>query len=128
MPPQQPPNQGKVKVTFDQIQFREDGKVKAVIALIIGLVAVIFLFTEKQDHFVRYYSALAVVFFLVCILLYILFAILGLVSGSITAIGCGLVPSAYSIATIIAIVKAVQGQKWYIPTITDYAVKIMNAV
>jgi uncharacterized membrane protein len=115
--------EAKLQVKFDDIKFNEDGKIKAILALIFPIIGLIFLFVEKDDLFVRYYSAVAVGIGLAVF-------VLSIVIGIIPIIGC-LTPFlwlGYLIFAVMAIIKANNGEKWEIPTVTNYAVKLMNAV
>jgi uncharacterized membrane protein len=115
--------EAKLQVKFEDIKFNEDGKIKAILALIFPIVGLIFLFVEKDDLFVRYYSAVAVVIGLALFVLSIVMSIIPVIGCLSPLLGLG-----WLIFTIMAVIKANNGEKWQIPTVTEYAVKLMNAV
>jgi uncharacterized membrane protein len=104
--------------TLEEIRFNEANKVMAILACfpIIGL---ILLFVEKNNQFVRYMGAQ--------------FAIIGaiqLVLGIIPVIGW-IITVPFTVVVwiliIVAMVKASKGQRYDVPVVSGWALKLMGA-
>jgi uncharacterized membrane protein len=106
--------QAKKVFTLEEIRFNEENKVMAILACfpIIGL---ILLFVEKNDQFVRYMGAQ--------------FAILGVVSmvvAVIPVIGWLLAGPVMWILIIVGMVKASKGERFDVPMVSEWALKLMG--
>jgi uncharacterized membrane protein len=105
--------------TLDEIKFNEANKVMAIVACI-PLVGLILLFVEKNDNFVRYMGAQ--------------FTILGAVQlliGFIPVIGWVIVPLVsllMFVLVVVGMVKVSQGERFDIPMVSDWSLKLMASV
>jgi len=100
--------------TLDDIQFNEANKTMAILACI-PIIGLVLLFTEKDDKFVRYNGAQSVLL------------ALGFVVGVIPIIGW-LFAFAVSIALLIMFIKALSGQRFDVPVISGWALKLIAKV
>jgi uncharacterized membrane protein len=108
--------QAKKVFTLEEIRFNEENKVMAILACF-PLIGLILLFVEKNDQFVRYMGAQ--------------FAILGVASmvlAIIPVIGWLLAGPVMWILIIVAMVKAAKGERFDIPMISEWALKLMSKV
>ncbi len=115
--------EAKLQVKFEDIKFNEEGKTKAILACI-PLIGLILLFVEKDDQFVRYYGAQYTVLGLAMF-------VVSFVLGIIPFLGWCVVPIlwlAMLVAIVMGMVKANSGEKFQIPMLYEYAIKLMNAV
>ncbi len=115
--------EAKLQVKFEDIKFNEEGKTKAILACI-PLIGLILLFVEKDDQFVRYYGAQYTVLGLAMF-------VVSFVLGIIPFLGLCVVPIlwlAMLVAIVMGMVKANSGEKFQIPMLYEYAIKLMNAV
>ena len=105
--------------TLEEIKFNEANKVMAIVACI-PLVGLILLFVEKNDNFVRYMGAQ--------------FTILGVIQlliGFIPVIGWVIVPIMsllMFVLIVVGMVKVSQGERFDIPMVSDWALKLMSSV
>jgi len=110
--------QAKKVYTLEEIKFNEANKVMAILACI-PLVGLILFFVEKEDKFVRYMGAQ--------------FTILGAVSfiiSIIPAIGWVIATPVMIlmwVVIIIAMVKASKGERFDVPVVSGWALKLMGA-
>ena len=110
--------QAKKVYTLEEIKFNEANKVMAILACI-PLVGLILFFVEKEDKFVRYMAAQ--------------FAILGVaefVLSIIPVIGWILsmpVMILIWVVIILGMVKASKGERFDIPIVSPWALKLMGA-
>jgi uncharacterized membrane protein len=121
--------EAKLQVKFEDIKFNEENKVKAILACI-PIVGLILLFVEKEDQFVRYYAAQYTIVGAIGMVLPIVVGIIAIVPviGWIVACLSPLVGLAVLVLIIIGMVKANNGEKFQIPMINEYAIKLMAAV
>ena len=113
----------KPEVKFEDIKFNEEGKTKAILACI-PLIGLILLFVEKDDQFVRYYGGQYTV---VGLAMFVVSFVLGI----IPIIGWCIVPLlwiAMLVLMVMGMVKANNGEKFQVPLLYEYGMKIMNAV
>lgn len=111
--------QAKKVYTLEEIRFNEENKVMAILACfpIIGL---ILLFVEKNDQFVRYMGAQ-----------FALVGVIQLVLGIIPVVGWFLsVPFMILvwILIIVGMVKASKGERFDVPMISGWALKLMSKI
>jgi len=116
-------------VTLESIVFNPDNKIVAVFACI-PIVGLILLFVEKNDQFVRYmgaqYAILGLVVFGVSLLtfLFLLIPFINFLVGILMAI-CSI---AMWIIIIVGAIKSYQGNRFDLPLISDWAIKLMNSI
>ena len=116
-------------VTLESIVFNQDNKIVAVFACI-PIVGLILLFVEKNDQFVRYmgaqYAILGLVVFGVSLLtfLFLLIPFINFLVGILMAV-CSI---AMWILIIVGAIKSYQGNRFDIPLISDWAIKLMNSI
>lgn len=110
--------QAKKVYTLEEIRFNEENKVMAILACF-PLIGLILLFVEKNDTFVRYMGAQ--------------FALLGavqLVLGIIPVVGWIItVPFMFLvwILIIVGMVKSSKGERFDIPVLSGWGLKLMGA-
>ena len=105
--------------TLEEIRFNEENKTMAIVACI-PIVGLILLFTEKNDQFVRYMGAQ-----------YTILAVAQIVISIIPVLGwalASLVSAVALVLIIIGIIKTSQGERFDIPLISEWALKLMAAV
>lgn len=108
--------QAKKVYTLEEIRFNEENKVMAIVACI-PLIGLILLFVEKNDQFVRYVGAQ--------------YAILGVASfvvAVIPVIGWLLAGPLMWILIIVGMVKASKGERFDIPLVSDWGLKLMSSI
>lgn len=104
--------------TLNEIKFNEKNKAMAVIAWV-PIIGLIMLFVEKDDLFVRYVGAQSVLLGLILLL------------GIIPVIGWILSPILsllVIIVVILGIIKTLQAQRFDIPVLSEWALKLMGTV
>lgn len=121
--------EAKLQVKFEDIKFNEENKVKAILACI-PIVGLILLFVEKDDQFVRYYGAQYTIVGAVGMVLPIVMGIIAIIPviGWILACLSPLVGLAIMVLVVMGMIKANSGEKFQIPMVNEYAIKLMNAV
>lgn len=121
--------EAKLQVKFEDIKFNEENKVKAILACI-PIVGLILLFVEKDDQFVRYYAAQYTIIGAIGMVLPIVVGIIAIVPviGWILACLSPLVGLGVLVVIIMGMIKANNGEKFQIPLIHEYAIKLMAAV
>jgi uncharacterized membrane protein len=93
------------------------------------ILALIPLLAKKEDREVQWHAKNGLVILGAEIILWLLFTILGFVMPSEMGLGCGMatlqcvVWIAFLVIRIIAIVKGVNGQRFRVPVISDFADK-----
>ena len=105
--------------TLEEIRFNEENKSMAILACI-PIVGLILLFTEKEDLFVRYNGAQ-----------YTVLTGMQLVLSIIPVLGWALAPlfSMLSIVLIVVgMIKTSQGERFDIPMVSDWALKLMASI
>ena len=115
--------EAKLQVKFEDIKFNEENKVKAILACI-PIVGLILLFVEKDDQFVRYYGGQYTVLGLAMF-------VVSFVLGIIPVIGWCIAPLLWIgmlVLIVMGMVKANNGEKFQIPMLYEYGMKLMNAV
>ena len=119
------PKSGEKVYTLEDIKFNEANKTMAILACI-TIVGVVLLFTEKNDKFVRYMGAQFTVGALVSIALGILMIvpILGLLIGIVAF----LYNMALFVMMIVAMVKVSKGERFDLPVLSGYALKLMAKI
>lgn len=105
--------EAKRVVTLEDIKFNKENAILAAVACI-PIVAVVLFFVEKKDLFVRYYAAQ---FLIITVALLIL---------SIVVCIAPIVNLAGLILTILAALKAYKGERWDIPTVSKWALELIN--
>jgi uncharacterized membrane protein len=103
--------------TLEEIKFNESNKAMAMLSCI-PIVGLVMIFVEKNDLFVRYHAAQFAIFCATFIL------------GFIPIIGWMLTPIIGLlglVAFIMALVKINGGERFDIPVLSDWALKIMSA-
>jgi uncharacterized membrane protein len=111
--------QAKKVFTLEEIKFNEANKVMAIVACI-PLVGLILMFVEKDDNFVRYIGAQ-----------YTILGAIQLLIGFIPVIGWAIVPFLSLIIfvlVVVGMVKASQGERFDIPMVSDWALKLMGSI
>ena len=105
--------------TLEEIRFNEENKSMAILACI-PIVGLILLFTEKDDLFVRYNGAqftilvaVEVVLSLIPVLGWALASLLSLLS---------------VVLVVVGMAKTSQGERFDIPMISDWALKLMASI
>jgi uncharacterized membrane protein len=105
--------------TLEEIKFREENKVMAILACF-PLIGLILLFVEKDDNFVRYMGAQ-----------YTLVGAIQLLFSMIPIIGWTLSPIIALISLVLIVVgmvKISQGERYDIPKISEFALKLMGSI
>jgi uncharacterized membrane protein len=107
-----------------------DGNVTALIGYIIGLVALILVFIEKDNKFVRFHALQAVLFWVAISVIYILLSIVtGVLFVASTTLGSlfSLIFLLIGLAVLAGVIflayKSFQGEKFKLPVIGDMAEK-----
>jgi uncharacterized membrane protein len=108
------PKSGKKVYSVEDIQVTEENKLKAALAAI-PIVGLILLLIEKDDKFVRYNGAQAVILSIGYFISW--FPIIGWLLGL-----------AVSIALLVLFVKALMGKRFDVPGISGLALKLMAAI
>ena len=111
--------------TLEDIKFNEANKTMSILACI-PIVGLILLFTEKNDKFVRYMGAQFTIGGAVSIAMSILVIIP--VLGVIIGIIAWLYGMALFIMMIVAMVKASKGERFDVPVISKFALKLMAKI
>ena len=114
--------EAKLQVKFEDIKFNEENKVKAILACI-PIVGLILLFVEKDDQFVRYYAAQFTIVGAAGFALSILTTVTVLLACLMPFVSLGIL-----VLVIMAMIKANNGEKWQIPMVHEYALKLMASV
>ena len=116
-------------VTLESIVFNPDNKIVAVFACI-PIVGLILLFVEKNDQFVRYMGSQfailgAVVLGLSLLSMFvIIIPIFNIFIGALV----GVSSIAMWVIIVIGAIKSYQGNRFDIPVIKDWAIKLMNSI
>ncbi len=110
-----------------------DGNITALIGYPIGIVALILIFIEKDNKFVRFHAFQSILFWAAVTVIYI---VLGIFTGILFAVSTtlgglftmlfGLIGLALFAAMIFLALKAYQGQMFKLPVIGDMAEKYSN--
>ncbi len=121
--------EAKLQVKLEDIKFNEENKVKAILACI-PIVGLILLFVEKDDQFVRYYGAQYTIVGAAGMVLPIVMGIVAIIPviGWIIACLSPLVGLAVLVIIVMGMIKANNGEKFQIPMVSEYALKLMAAV
>ena len=111
----------KVKKVFtlEEIRFNEENKVMAILACF-PLIGLILLFVEKNDNFVRYMGAQ-----------FTIIGVIQLVLGIIPVVGWFLsVPFMLLVwvLIIVGMVKTSKGERFDIPVVSGWALKLMGSI
>ena len=116
---------GEKVYNLKDIQFNEANKTMAILACI-PIVGLVLLFTEKDDKFVRYMGAQFTLGAAVSLGLSVLIIIplLGILIG----IFAWLYNMALFVMMIIAMVKVSKGERFDLPVISGYALKLMGKI
>lgn len=105
--------------TLEEIRFNEENKVMAILACF-PLIGLILLFVEKNDNFVRYMGAQ-----------FTLIGVIQLVLGIIPVVGWFLsVPFMLLVwvLIIVGMVKVSKGERFDVPVVSGWALKLMGSV
>lgn len=110
-----------------------DGNITALIGYPIGIVALILVFIEKDNKFVRFHAFQSLLFWAAVFVIYI---VLGIFTGILFAVSTtmgglftmvfGLIALVVFVAMIFLALKAYQGQMFKLPVIGDMAEKYSN--
>lgn len=114
--------EAKLQVSLKDIKFNEENKLKAILACI-PIVGLVFLLVEKEDNFVRFYGAQYTVIGAIQLAVSVL-AVIPILGWCLI----GLVSIASIIAIIMGMLKASKGEVFELPMVTEWAVKLMNAI
>jgi len=116
---------GEKVYNLEDIKFNEANKTMAILACI-PIVGLVLLFTEKDDKFVRYMGAQFTLGAAVSLGLSVLIIIplLGILIG----IFAWLYNMALFVMMIIAMVKVSKGERFDLPVISGYALKLMGKI
>lgn len=100
--------------TLDEIKFNEANKTMAILACI-PIVGLILMLVEKEDNFVKYMGAQ--------------FTIIGVIQflSWIPVIGWLIAPITL-VVIIVGMVKTSKGERFDIPVISEWALKLMGAI
>ncbi|NLZ24417.1 DUF4870 domain-containing protein [Candidatus Dojkabacteria bacterium] len=104
--------------TLEEIKFKEENKVMAILACI-PVVGLILFFVEKEDQFVRYMGAQ-----------YMLLGAAQLILSIIPVIGwalSGIIGLVVVIFIIMGIVKVAKGERYDLPGLSALALKVMSS-
>lgn len=117
--------EAKRVVTLDDIKFNEENKTMAALSCI-PIVGLIMFFVEKDDLFVRYHAAQFTILGVspLVLVLFMVVPILNIVIGCLSFIiwlGIG-------VAVVIGIVKTLQGERFDVPVVSGFALKLMNSI
>lgn len=104
--------------TLDEIKFNPDNLAMSVVACI-PFVGLILMFIEKNDLFVRYHAT-QFAFFVLVYFVYLIPGV-GLFFGGVLSLLA-------TILFIIGLIKTSQGQRFDIPFISEYALKVMGMI
>ncbi len=108
---------------LDDIKFNEENKTMAIVSWI-SIVGLIMFFVEKKDLFVRYIGAQIIVVNIAAILLSLIVMVIPLLRWLLAP----MLPLATLVIIIIGMVKTSKGERFDIPLISEYALKLMSAV
>jgi len=111
--------------TLEDIKFNEENKTMAILACI-PIVGLVLLFTEKNDKFVRYMGAQFTIGAAVSLVLSVLVIIP--VLGVIIGIVAWLYNMALFVMMIVAMVKASKGERFDLPVMSKFALKLMAKI
>ena len=113
-----------------------DPKVSAGLGYLVGILAIIFFFIEKQNRFVRFHALQTILLGISVAVLYIVLVILGITSafidrsgtltGLIFGLGSFVVWGASFVAWLLGMINAFMGKYFKLPVIGDYAEKYAN--
>lgn len=92
----------------------------------LGILCLIPLLTKKDDDFIQFHAKQGLALFIAWIALIIAGVILGLMPfiGFLISMALSLVHIGMTILSIFAIIKAVNGEKWQIPVVSNIAAKL----
>lgn len=115
--------------TLDEIKFNEENKAISIVSWI-PIVGFIMLFVEKKDQFVRYVGAQVTIMALISIALGIISPIIAFIPvlRLIMAPVIGLYSLAVFVCVIVGMVKTAKGERFDVPVITDWALKLMGMI
>ena len=105
--------------TLDEIRFNETNKTMAILACI-PIIGSVLLFTEKKDLFVRYNGAQCTILTLVELILSVIPGLGGMLSSMFSFL--------FFILIIVGVVKTSQGERFDIPLVSEWALKLMAVV
>jgi uncharacterized membrane protein len=108
--------QAKKVYTLEEIKFNEANKVMAILACF-PLIGLILFFVEKEDKFVRYIGAQ-----------FVILAVVSMFIGIIPVIGWLLAGPVMWVLIIIGMVKASKGERFDIPVVSEWALKLMGSL
>jgi len=97
----------------------------------LGIFALIPLLSKKEDSDIQWHAKNGLALTIAWIICWAVFFVIGLfLRGVLAAVGCGfaviecVIAVAFLVVDIIAMVKAVGGQRYRIPVVTDFAEKM----
>jgi uncharacterized membrane protein len=113
---------------------RSENRTLMLVLSYLGILALVPLFVEKDDPEVQWHAKHGVVMFVAWVILFIALSIVSMALGSLPGVGwvvsvvlgCGLYPILWVgilVIHIIAIMRALKGEKLTLPLITEYADK-----
>lgn len=110
--------QAKKVYTLEEIKFNETNKVMAILACI-PLIGLILFFVEKEDKFVRYMGAQFTILWVVSFIISIIPVIGWLLVIPVTIL--------MWVVIILGMVKVFKGERFDIPGVSPWALKLMGA-
>ena len=108
--------QAKKVYTLEEIKFNEANKVMAILACI-PLIGLILFFVEKEDKFVRYMGAQ-----------FVILGVVSIVLAVIPVIGWLLAGPVMWVLIIVGMVKASKGERFDLPVVSEWALKLMGSL
>jgi uncharacterized membrane protein len=113
---------------------RSENRTLMLVLSYLGILALVPLFVEKDDPEVQWHAKHGIVMFVAWVILFIALSIVSMALGAVPGVGwivstmlaCGLYPIlwvAILVVHIIAIMRALKGEKLTLPLITEYADK-----
>ena len=105
--------------TLDEIKFNEANKTTAILACI-PIVGLVLLLTEKEDLFVRYNGAQ----FSIVAAVALVFSVIPVIGWAFSSI----ISFLELVLVIVAIVKTSNGERFDVPVVSEWALKLMAAV
>ena len=111
----------KAKKTYslDDIKFNKDKQVLAALS-VLWLIGLVIFFVEQDDNFVRYHAAQ-----------YIILGILAFIVGLIPIIGWAFaffLVLVELVFIVIGLVKILRGERFDMPVISEWALKLMSSI
>jgi uncharacterized membrane protein len=117
----------------DKTSLGLEGKVAAAIGYVIGLLAIVMFFMEKENKFARFHAIQAVLYWVAVVVIFIALGILAAISSFISGYLAALFGLFYGLAGLAAFVgclfmawKAYQGERFVLPVVGNMAANMSN--